>query len=88
MCHSTTHLHGVDEDIGNAFGNTLNTQAGSKFLLLPRAFFWSVTPVHSLDIAASRGIDDYDTDCNVLTCVKLRYIPNKTGIVCVLIIQA
>ena len=88
MCYNTTRLHGIDEDIGNAFGNTLNTQAGSRFLLLARAFFWSVTPVHSLDIATSRGIDDYDTDCNVHTCVKLRYILNKTGIVCDLIIQA
>ena len=61
-----------DEDIGNAFGNTLNSQVGSRFLLLAQAFFWSVTPVHSLGIATSRGIDDYDTDC-----AKLRYIPNN-----------
>ena len=88
MYHNTTRLPGVDEDVGNAFGNTLNTQAGNWFVFLARAFFWSVTPIHSLDIAASRGIDDYDTDSNVHTCVKLRYILNKTGIVCVLIKQA
>ena len=83
MCHNIFHLHGVDEDIGNAFGNTLNTQAGIRFLLLARAFFWAVTLVHSINIATSRGIIYYDIECNVRTYVTLRYIlyTNLSGIV-------
>ena len=80
----------INEDIRNAFVNTLNAQAGSRLLFLARSFFWSVTPVHSLEIATSRGIDYYDTECNVYYCVKLHDILNKnlSDIVCVLIIQA